>query len=120
MCTMKVLRRNGVRVEAWSAQTAQELEALIAADAHKVCAGHAVPVTHVIVSAPSWIQPNDFGTLAFKYPEIEFVQLNHSGCAYLSIDKFGIKNIREVIDLANGHPQRAGGWQQSTVHNVGQ
>jgi hypothetical protein len=37
--------------------------------------------------------------LCADFPEIEFVQLNHSGTAYLSIDKFGIRNIRQVIDL---------------------
>jgi hypothetical protein len=34
------------------------------------------------------------------------VQLNHSGCAYLSIDKFGVRNIREVAAL------------QQETHNV--
>ena len=53
----------------------------------------------MIVSAPSWIQPDQFGTLCHTFPEIEFVQLNHSGCSYLSIDKFGIRNIRQCIDL---------------------
>jgi hypothetical protein len=96
--TLKVLRRNGIHCEAWAVQTAKELRERLAADAHKP-ANH-TPISHVIVSAPSWVQPKDFKTLCFLYPEIEFVQLNHSGTAYLSIDKFGIRNIRECIDLS--------------------
>lgn len=94
--TMKVLRKNGVFTEAWPAQTAAELEKkLEAADKNTRYS----PITHVVVSAPSWVQPEDFKRLCFRWPEIEFVQLNHSGTAYLSIDKFGIRNIREVADL---------------------
>src|SRR5262249_30129303 len=94
--TMKVLRRHGVQIEAWSTETAKQLmDRLVQFERQ----GHARPITHVIVSAPSWVQPNEFGALAFRFPDIEFVQLNHSGTAYLSIDKFGIRNIREVIDL---------------------
>lgn len=93
--TVKVLRRNGVNIEAWAVQTTAELEKRLAAEE---LTNHP-PVTHVIVSAPSWIQPGDFGKLCFEYPNTEFVQLNHSGCAFLSIDKFGIRNIREAIDL---------------------
>ena len=95
--TVKVLRRNGVHAEAWSAQTAKELAQLLIKDHQRP--GRR-PITHVIVSAPSWVQPNDFQNFCFTYPDIHFVQLNHSGTAYLSIDKFGIRNIRECIDLS--------------------
>lgn len=94
--TVKVLRKNGVNAEAWSAQTYQELSDRLAKEAAK---SNAPPITHVIVSAPSWIQPDQFGSLCLEYGNTEFVQLNHSGTAYLSIDKYGIRNIREVIDL---------------------
>jgi glycosyltransferase involved in cell wall biosynthesis len=92
--TMKVLRRYGVQVETWSAQSFGELKAQLAKHTND-----ARPITHVIISSPAWIQPADFGWFSFTYPEIEFVQLNHSGTAYLSIDKYGIRNIRQVIDL---------------------
>lgn len=94
--TVKVLRRNGMNIEAWAVQTYQQLLDRLnkeTVDPNKL------PISHVIVSAPSWIQPPQFGTLCFKFVDIEFVQLNHSGTAYLSIDKFGIRNIRECIDL---------------------
>jgi glycosyltransferase involved in cell wall biosynthesis len=95
--TMKVLRRAGVFTEAWSTQTPQELERKLEEADHR---HRYAPISHVIVSAPSWVQPHDFHRLCLRWPEIEFVQLNHSGCAYLSIDKFGIRNIREVARLA--------------------
>jgi glycosyltransferase involved in cell wall biosynthesis len=92
--TLKVLRRSGVHVEAWAVQTTKELQDRLARHA-----GDARPITHIIVSAPSWVQPDEFGWLCYHYPDIEFVQLNHSGTSYLSIDKFGIRNIRRCIDL---------------------
>jgi glycosyltransferase involved in cell wall biosynthesis len=97
--TMRMLRKNGVHCEAWSIDNRhgkdheyKMLQDQLTADAAK--GGR--PVTHVIVSAPSWIQPNQFSMLSQDWPDIIFVQLNHSGCAYLSIDKYGIRNIREV------------------------
>lgn len=104
--TLKVLRRHGVRVEAWALQTKRgdpnfefnELFRRLEEQEKSSCKA-GVPVSHVVVSAPSWIQPDQFGTLCHRFPEIEFVQLNHSGTSYLSIDKFGIRNIRECIDL---------------------
>lgn len=94
--TMKVLRRAGVQCESWSAQTAKELYLKLEADER---ARPARPVTHVVVSAPSWVQPESFADFSHRWPDVEFVQLNHSGMAYLSIDKYGIRNIREVLDL---------------------
>jgi hypothetical protein len=122
--TLKVLRRNGIHAEAWAVQTAKELRdrlANAARDARNTLNTHK-PITHVIVSAPSWVQPQDFKAFCFLYPDIEFVQLNHSGCAYLSIDKFGIRNIRECIDLElSVHNMRVAGnnprftrWTSST------
>ncbi len=97
--TVKVLRRNGIFAEAWATQTADELrQKLVDADKHAADRG-LLHVSHVIVSAPSWVQPDDFKDLCLTWPDIEFVQLNHSGCAYLSIDKFGIRNIKQAIDL---------------------
>ena len=92
--TMRVLRRQGVQVDAWSTQTYAELRALLSQHRHDPR-----PVTHVVVSAPSWVQPPQFQQLCLLYPEVEFVELNHSGTAYLSIDKFGIRNVRENLSL---------------------
>lgn len=97
--TMKVLRRAGVQCEAWSLDSSSgkggEVK-LLWAKLKEAAASGQRPITHVIVSAPSWILPINFYHLALAYPDITFVQLNHSGCAYLSIDKNGIRNIREV------------------------
>ena len=84
----------------------EQLLARLKAEASAACKAINPPVTHVVVSAPSWIQPDHFAILCNTFPEIEFVQLNHSGCSYLSIDKFGIRNIRACIDL------------EATVHNM--
>jgi glycosyltransferase involved in cell wall biosynthesis len=92
--TMKVLRRAGVHAESWQLQDVPALYKRLEAHAHDKN-----PITHVITSAPSWLQPLHFIELAHLYPETEFVQNNHTGTAYLSIDKFGIKNIRATIDL---------------------
>lgn len=98
--TMRVLRREGIQVEAWTAQTALELYQLIRNDElgrEKLSSWR--PITHIVVSAPSWIQPTSFHDFSLRWPNTTFVQLNHSGTAYLSIDKYGIRNIREVLDL---------------------
>ena len=101
--TMRVLRRNGVHCEAWSTQTPKELEGRIADDFRSRPKRE---ITNVVVSAPSWVQPGDFARFSHRWPNVEFVQLNHSGTAYLSIDKYGIRNIREVVDL------------EAALHNV--
>ncbi len=120
---IKVLRKAGYFAEAWSVQTAQELEARIEKDEAHIHRNGGIAPSHVIISSPAWVQPIDFFNLATRWPEITFVQLNHSGCAYLSIDKFGIRNIREVAELELSLPnvQVAGNnvrfveWMKKTV-----
>lgn len=92
--TMKVLRREGVHCESWQVQNVPELYLKLEkhANDHR-------PITHVIASAASFLQPFHFVELAALYPDTEFVQQNHTGTAYLQIDKHGIRNIRETIDL---------------------
>lgn len=107
MCTVKVLRRAGVNAEAWSVQNYKQLNDRLAKETSDP---NSLPISHVIISAPSWISPEQFGQLCFDYTNTEFVELNHSGCAYLSIDKNGIKNIREDIDLEQAtHNMRVAG-----------
>lgn len=90
---MRVLRREGLHIESWQVKDVPELYTRIE-KAH-----HSPGPTHVIASAPSFLQPLHYIELAHRYPDTEFVQQNHTGTAYLTIDKFGIKNIRAVIDL---------------------
>ena len=94
----KVLRRQGIHTEAWATQTYKELADRLRSDKPRTTQGY-LPVSHVIVSAPSWVQPAEFKALTLEHPNIEFVLLNHSGCAYLSIDKNGIRNIKECVSL---------------------
>ncbi len=98
--TVKVLRKAGFYAEAWATQTPKELREKLEKETHHSHVHGKVPITHVIVSAPSWVQPDDFKGLVLDYPDIEFILLNHSGCAFFSIDKFGIKNNRECIELS--------------------
>lgn len=106
--TMRVLRRHGVHIEAWPAQTSKELYQKLS-HAYDNDFTHR-PITHVIISAPSWVQPKSFADFSQRWPNTEFVQLNHSGTAYLSIDRKGIKNIRDVIDLSQAlHNVRVAG-----------
>ncbi len=118
--TMRVLRRNGVHAESWQLKDVPELYQRLAL----VQQSPSPNPTHVITSAPSWLQPLHFVELSALYPDTEFVQQNHTGTAYLSIDKFGIKNIREVIDLEKDlHNVRVGwnnprgrDWALNTFH----
>jgi hypothetical protein len=99
--TQKVLRRHGVQTEVWSInKTPTESEAKLLWTELAKRENDARPITHVIVSSPAWIQPQDFQNLAMRWPNTTFVQLNHSGAAYLSIDKYGIRNIRDVVSLS--------------------
>lgn len=99
--TQKALRRLGLQTEVWSinkTKEASEAKLLWQRLAREERSPR--PITHVIVSSPAWIQPIDFHNLAMRWPNITFVQLSHSGAAYLSIDKFGIRNIRDVAALS--------------------
>jgi len=99
--TQKVLRRNGVQTDVWSInKTPGKSEAKLLWEALARRENSSRLITHVIVSSPAWIQPQDFHNLAMRWPDITFIQLNHSGAAYLSIDKYGIRNIRDVASLA--------------------
>jgi hypothetical protein len=122
---MKVLRKAGVHAEAWSIDAGygkgseyRVLREKLVADYKKVKVNPTYrPVTHVIVSAPSWIQPDDFYQLSLLWSDITFVQLNHSGCAYLSIDKYGIRNIRDVCAISEmTHNVRVAANNERTGH----
>jgi glycosyltransferase involved in cell wall biosynthesis len=93
--TAKVLRRAGVQAEAWRVRGGDDLMEKLAADA-KLAKRQ---VTHVIINNPRFIPPNKIEEMALKHPDIEFVQLNHSGLAYLSIDEGGVQNIRQTMDM---------------------
>ncbi len=117
--TMKTLRRNGINAEAWPCKDAADLAAKLQADIQGHHNLRHAPVTHVIVSAPSWVQPENFHGMCLAHPNIEFVQLNHSGCAFLSIDKNGIKNIRACLDLSlQLHNMRVAGNNRRFVNWV--
>lgn len=117
--TMKTLRRNGINAETWACRDAKDLANRLYADVRGHHDLRHCPITHVIVSAPSWVQPENFHGLCLAYPNIEFVQLNHSGVGFLSIDKNGIKNIRACLDLTvQLHNMRVAGNNRRFVDSI--
>lgn len=100
--TVKVLRRAGVHAEAWKVRNAAELMERLEAESW-----HATrPITHVVINNPRFIPPAKFAEMAGKWTDTEFVQLNHSGLAYLSIDDKGVWSIKALMDL------------ETALHNV--
>lgn len=101
-CTVRVLRRAGVHAEAWKVRNGDELIQRLEADTWRAPR----PITHVVINNPRFIPPPKFSQMASQFVDIEFVQLNHSGLAYLSIDDWGVWNIKAVMDL------------ETALHNV--
>ena len=95
-CTTKVLRRAGVNVDSWFINNAQALLNRLDQEEYRT----AWPVTHVVLHSPSW-EPENIRMLAERHTNIEFIQLNHSGSAYLSINDegAGITRIRKTLAL---------------------
>jgi glycosyltransferase involved in cell wall biosynthesis len=99
----RTLRGSGVHAEAWKVKDGDDLISKLDADKWSSASR---PVTHVVINNPRFIQPHKYAELAGKHPDTEFVQLNHSGLAYLSIDDKGIQSIRQVANL------------ETALHNV--
>lgn len=96
--TAAVLRRAGYWVEVWSPFSFDDLKAqLAAADADSLRRG-LTPISHLVVSAP-WLRRPEYEWLSLNYQNMQSCILNHSGCCFLSIDKFGIKTNRSLMDL---------------------
>jgi len=100
--TARVLRRNGVHAESWDVLTIEDLFSRLERDHWQ----SERRITHVVVNTPNFVPPEKFGELAQRWHDIEFVQLNHTGLAYLCIDRNGPKDIRAVLDL------------QRSTHNI--
>jgi hypothetical protein len=111
--TAKTLRNAGIHVDVWHVRNVVEL-------ANKL-ASYKNPrsLTHVIINTPSFVWPypikqtpgpESVAEFAALYPDIEFVQLNHSGMAFLSIDDHGVENIKGCLHLSmNTHNVRVAG-----------
>lgn len=92
--TAQVLRRAGIDCQVWSLPDAEALKQKLQAYEYKT----ERPITHVVINTPSFIGPYDYAALGTDWPDINFVMLNHTGLAYLSIDNNGWRNIE--MDLA--------------------
>lgn len=102
METAKVLRRAGVHTETWRVRNGEELIQLLEAESWRAKR----PITHVVINNPRFVSPQQFEEMSRKFIDTEFVQLSHSGLAYLSIDTHGVINIRKVLDM------------ETALHNV--
>lgn len=91
----RVLRRAGVHAETWKVRNAEELMHRLESESWRTRR----PITHVVINNPRFIPPVKFAEMAGKYTDTEFIQLNHSGLAYLSIDDKGVWNIKQVMDM---------------------
>lgn len=123
---ISVLRREGYFAEIWSGQTYDEVMSQIKQANDQAVAAHTVRPSHVIINSPSWLTSAQIATLSYTFPHIEFVLQNHTGCAYLSIDRnneeSGILANRKIIDLqrstcnvkVSGNNPRFVNWLKST------
>jgi glycosyltransferase involved in cell wall biosynthesis len=100
---ISVLRRDGYFAEIWSGQTYDQVFQQIKAANDQATAAQTIRPSHVIINSPSWITAAQMAALSYAFPHIEFVLQNHTGCAYLSIDRnsdeSGIMANRKIIDL---------------------
>ncbi len=99
-----MLRREGYFAEIWSGQTYEEVYKQIkAANDQAIVAQTIRPEPRNYQFSPSWITAAQIAELSYAFPHIEFVLQNHTGCAYLSIDRnkdeSGILANRKVIEL---------------------
>lgn len=95
--TARVLRKRAhVQVDSWEVDSIDELGNLLEREEYRSTR----PITHVILHTPNW-DPRKVETLALRWPDIEFVQHNHSGLSYLDLDHngAGIGRIRQYLDM---------------------
>jgi glycosyltransferase involved in cell wall biosynthesis len=95
LMTSMVLRRAGVECHVWTLASAEQLKQKLSAYEY----AKDRPITHVVINTPGFIGPLDYGILATSWPDINFVMLNHTGLAYLSIDHDGWRNIEWDLSL---------------------
>lgn len=93
--TMRTLRAAGLHVEVWQSPDVADLAMQIERDHYRA----ARPITHVLFNTPNFATPQEVGELARERGDINWIVLNHTGLAYLSIDPHGIRKLRELMDL---------------------
>lgn len=95
LMTAQTLRRAGVDCHVWNLPNAEALKLKLQAYEWKTLR----PITHVVINTPSFVGPEDYAALGATWPDINFVMLNHTGLAYLSIDHDGWRNIEWDLHL---------------------
>lgn len=94
--TARVLRRAGVQVDAWEVENLIDLANRLERDEYRT----ERLITHVCLHGPNW-EPDRLQELANRWPDADFIQLNHSGLSYLDLDHNGacIERIRRFLDM---------------------
>jgi glycosyltransferase involved in cell wall biosynthesis len=95
LMTAIVLRSAGIDCEVWTVSDGEQLQQKLQSYVYQT----ERPITHVVINTPEFIGPLTYGTLSAAWPNINFVMLNHTGLAYLSIDHDGWRNIRWDLRL---------------------
>jgi hypothetical protein len=95
MMTARVLRQKGADCDIWHCPDAREVMLKLRREEPR----QRRPITHVVINTPGFVPPDAFGELATTWPNVQFVMLNHTGLAYLSIDPDGWQNIRALLDM---------------------
>ena len=97
MMTARTLRSHGVDCQLWGLPDSEQLKMRLKREEWRSDKS----ITHVIINTPGFIGPRCYEQMALAWPSIKFVMLNHTGLAYLSIDKDGWRNIRWLLDLSS-------------------
>jgi hypothetical protein len=95
LMTARTLRRAGVDCHVWNLPDAEAIKLRLQSYAWATQR----PITHVVINTPGFVGPLDFAALGVEWPDINFVMLNHTGLAYLSIDNDGWRNIEWDLSL---------------------
>jgi hypothetical protein len=93
---MKVLRRAGVHCEVWGVKNAEDLMCRMEREEYR----YDRKITHVVINPPlGYDHPDMFQKLSARWVDAEFVQLNHSGLSYISINENAFIVIRDLLNL---------------------
>lgn len=80
----KLLRQAGYFAESWSAQNVNQLEEML--KRRSQWNSNEVDISDVVITSPAWMSIREIGELCYRWPNIDFTLVNHTGTAYLQID----------------------------------
>lgn len=90
--TAKVLRRCGIKVSVIPLRKEADFLESLRADSS---------ITHYVISAP-WISSPVIQDAINQFPDVQFAVNCHSNVGFLQADTFGVKLLREYMDIEKG------------------